>query len=679
MSSRAGAESRARRILRWLAPSLIATLAAAAIAGLIDAATYADGPTRIAVTAGFAVALAAPVLLALALAVRAAVATWRPRALIARLTDADGAAPRLAGWLLGGGLGLALVAVATHQTVIVLARATAWKPRTISVLFPLVMVAAVAIIAIATVPIAAGLGRALAALEAWRARRRGRPTLTPTVVLLGTALVLAAAAAAAWLIVVRPLIRTLALDGAGFVVVALAVLAAVHLSWGRLPRPGQAAVTATALVLALGLGASATWARLARPTLLLGLWGNDGFGALAIDVVVNIRKVRAAVPAAALRPTPRPGAPRRDIILLTIDTFRPDRLAAYGGPVSTPALAGLAARGTIFDLALAPSNVTRRSLPALATGVAATRVRGRVAGWALRLDPRHITIAERLRAGGYRTVGLFCCEGFWSATRPTGLEGGFGELVIEHDADALVAALAQRLAARPADDPPLFAWLHFIELHEWAGGDPDMRPEHRRLYDDALGRVDASVGRLAEAIAALPPERQPIVIVTGDHSEALGDHGQPFHSSDLYNSQVQVPLIIAGPGVAVRRVDEAVSLLDLAPTILALAGFEPLPHPWFDGRPLDDLVTGARAPDPAAGRAYAAMIVDRFMRTGRLALVVGRWKLIRTLGGKDELYDLGSDPRELADRAATSPAELRRMQGELEAQRARDRASPFWQ
>ena len=668
MSSRTGA---ARRIGRWLAPSCIAALAATATAGLIDGATHTDGALRIAIAAGFAVLVGAPVALILAVLVRVAGATWRPRALIARLTDENGAAPRLAGWLLGGGVGLALVAIAGNQAVIGLARATAWKPRTISVILPVVMVAAVAVIAVATVPIAVGLGRALALFE----RGRTRPRLTPTRVLIGTGAVLALGAIAAWWLAVRPLTRSLALDGAGFVGLTLVLLVAVHLAWSRLPRR---TVGVGAALLAVGLAATAAWARWERPTVLLGLWGNDGFGSFAIDVVVDIRKVRAAVPAAALRPTPRAGAPHRDVVLLTIDTFRPDRIAAYGGPVSTPALAGLASRGSVFDLALAPSNVTRRSLPALATGVAATRVRGRVTGWALRLDPRHITVAERLRAGGYDTLGMFCCDGFWSASRPTGLEGGFDDLVIAHDAEALIAALAERLAVRKPDSRPLYVWLHFIELHEWAGGDPDMSAEHRRLYDDALVRMDAHVAKLVAALATLPPARAPIVMVTGDHSEALGDHGQPFHSTDLYNAQVRVPLIVSGPGVAIRRVDEAVSLLDLAPTTLELAGFEPLGHPHFDGRSLADLLLGARVPEPGGGRAYAAMITDRHNPIRRHALVLGRWKLIRT-GSRDELYDLASDPREVFDRAAGSPVELARLRAALDEQLRRDRASPFWQ
>jgi choline-sulfatase len=250
--------------------------------------------------------------------------------------------------------------------------------------------------------------------------------------------------------------------------------------------------------------------------------------------------------------------------------------------------------------------------------------------------------------------------------------------VLSHDATALAGAARDLLSVRTPDSPPLFVWLHFIELHEWAGGDPDMRPEHRRLYDDALTKVDAAVVELTAAFAGLPPERQPIVIVTGDHSEALGDHGQPFHSSDLYNSQIRVPLIVSAPDLAPRRIGEAVSLVDLAPTILELAGFEPLRHPIFDGRSLVDLITGARTSDPGSGRAYAVMMADRFLRTGREALVVGTWKIIRT-GTRDELFDLSTDVREFTDRADNAPEQLRAMRAALDAQHQRNRASPFSQ
>ena len=190
--------------------------------------------------------------------------------------------------------------------------------------------------------------------------------------------------------------------------------------------------------------------------------------------------------------------------------------------------------------------------------------------------------------------------------------------------------------------------------------------------------MDATVGKLLDALATLPPERAPIVIVTGDHSEALGDHGAPFHSSDLYNSQIQVPLIIAGPGVAARRIPEAVSLLDIVPTVLELTGFEPPGHPTLDGRSLADLLTGARAPDVDRGRAFAAMIVDRFVRTGLRAIVLGRWKLIHHVDtNRGELYDLVSDPRELTDRATRDPGPLQRLRAALFEQAARDRASPF--
>ena len=292
------------------------------------------------------------------------------------------------------------------------------------------------------------------------------------------------------------------------------------------------------------------------------------------------------------------------------------------------------------------------------------------------MDPRHVTLAERLRAGGYATSGLFCCEGFWERRRRLGLDRGIDDLFIRHDGQELVAAYKERVAARRPDGPPTFTWIHFIELHEWAGGNPDLSPERRRIYDDLVAQVDRWVGELVKANESLPPDRHPIILITGDHSEAFGEHGQPFHSSDLYNSQIRVPLIVAGPSVPATRVHEPVSLVDLAPTILELAGFVAPAFPQMDGRSLADLLVGARHPDPEAGGAYAVTIEDRYVRDRRSALVRGRWKLIHQLG-RWELYDLRTDPNEMRDLARGDPARLTELQALMHARWERDRVTPF--
>jgi arylsulfatase A-like enzyme len=165
------------------------------------------------------------------------------------------------------------------------------------------------------------------------------------------------------------------------------------------------------------------------------------------------------------------------------------------------------------------------------------------------------------------------------------------------------------------------------------------------------------------------------VIVSSDHGEGLGEHGQPFHSTDLYNSQIRVPLVIAGPGIKPGRVPEPVSLTDLTPTVLELAGFVP-PIERMDGRSLADLATGRRAGDPNGGLAFAAMIRDRSNPGGVTAVVRGRWKLIDS-GSSLELYDLHSDPDERSNLIRTQPMvfdELRRL---LHHHVAQGERSPF--
>jgi len=356
---------------------------------------------------------------------------------------------------------------------------------------------------------------------------------------------------------------------------------------------------------------------------------------------------------------------------------RADHTPPYGGRADMPALAGLAARGAVFDRALAPSNVTRRSVPSIVTGLGPDRVRGRVVGWALRIDPRHVVLAERLRAAGYDTAGFMCCEGFWGKSFHTGLERGLAHLEIEPRGAALAQRARDWLAARerrPAA-APLFVWMHVLEPHNWTQNAGEARDgDGHAAYDRALAAADRIAGEVLGVFADRPGDRAPIVIVTADHGESLGDHGHPYHSTDLYDAQIRVPLVIAGPGIAARRVAEAVSLTAVVPTVLELAGF--IAPADVDADSFADLATGRRAGSAEAGVAFAAMIKDRSNPGGITAVNRGRWKLIDN-NDQLELYDTGADPGEhhnLLDQQPRIASELRQLLTTRAAAAAR---SPF--
>src|SRR5205085_4070893 len=132
--------------------------------------------------------------------------------------------------------------------------------------------------------------------------------------------------------------------------------------------------------------------------------------------------------------------------------------------------------------------------------------------------------------------------------------------------------------------------------HNWemGVGTPQLANEKSALYDRSLTVADSIVGDMLGALSDRRPENAPIVIITADHGEALGEHGQPNHSTDLYNSQIRVPLVAAGPGIRPNHIMEKVSLTDLVPTLVELAGFEPPKGPGIDGRSIADLMTGKR-------------------------------------------------------------------------------------
>lgn len=654
--------------MRWLAPSAAAASGGAVAAGIFEGIGV-DGALGVGATAGFVAIIVLPILLAISVVARGLWHAWRPHEL--GLVEEDGRAPRLAAWLGVLWIGGLLLMWSMMQGTWLLARTTAFKPLTLSFAEPaLALIIALGVFA---------LSRPLARLLTWLMRKiDARWKLTPMRIFISLAIKTIVIAYLIWRIVVKRRIGPIDLSLLHAPLIAFAGLVLVHALWSRVPRRIVGAAIGALAVAAIAISIVA-WR--AAPNLTLAIWGERPIAGLAIDSLFDLDRIRARVSLANFRPSAKPAAEHPDIILVTIDTVRADHTPPYGGTAEMPLLRDLAAKGAVFEWAFSPSNVTRRSIPSMVTGLAPNRVRGRVVGWALRVDPRHVLLAERMQAGGYDTAGFVCCYGFWGADFRTGLQRGLQHLYIEPNGMQLAKAARAWLTereAKPGPRRPLFLWMHILEPHNWQQGSsaPKTDEDWGRFYDRALTASDAMIVELLGGVAQRPPDQAPIVIVTADHGEGLGEHGHPYHSTDLYNSQIRVPLVIAGPGIKPSRIPETVSLTELTPTILELGGFE-VPHGnSIDGASFADLATGRRVGKPNTGVAFAAMIRDRSNPGGISAVVRGEWKLLDN-GDTPELYRLSDDPHETRNLVSLKPQIYEELRKLLEQYLDAGARSPF--
>jgi len=676
-------KGRLSRAARWLAPSIAAACAGALAAGSYDAIGAAETATGFLATAGYVAILATPVFLVLALVLRGLWAAWSPRALIETTIEPDtnGSAPRLAGWVAVVWLALLGFSWVGFQATWLLNAWTAFKPVVVAFGMAVFFVVTGVAVLVGSRPVARGIATIVRALDRrWRRDRPARSSLaTPAKIFAGAAITTIAIAVLVFLFArmrLGPIDYGLAIGP----VLGLGVLLVAHLVRGRLPRVARWTSGALAVAALVATLVIATLTTKHDPSLVLEIWGDRPLAGLAIDRVFDIDQVRADISLAQFRPGVQPEAAHPDIVLVTIDTVRADRTPPYQRKAEMPGLRALGERGVVFEYAFAPGNVTRRSIPAMAIGLHPNRVRGRVVGWALRVDPRHVMLAERMRAGGYDTAGFMCCEGFYGPEARTGLQRGLEHVEIDKNGLLLARKAHTWIAERDKrpDRRPLFMWVHLLEPHLWAQihGEPKTDEERKRSYDKTLGQADQILVELLGAFSHRKPEQAPIVIVTADHGEGLGDHGEPYHGTDLYNSQLRVPLVMAGPGIMPGRVTETVALVDLVPTIMDLAGFVPPTGPSIDGRSLEQLITGKRVQDFGGGVAFAAMIADRSNPGGLNAIVKGKYKLVSD-GVFYELFDIRADPDEQFNIHLRHPAVLNELKRLMSAHLRHGSVSPF--
>ena len=358
-----------------------------------------------------------------------------------------------------------------------------------------------------------------------------------------------------------------------------------------------------------------------------------------------------------------------NLLLVTVDTLRADRVGVSG---LTPTLDALRARGRSFSHAYAHAPVTLPSHASIMTGLAPPAHGVRDNG-SYRLAEARTTLAEILRTAGYRTgafIGAFVLDARF------GLAQGFDEYNDRFDevATSFAANFVQRRAPEvlrragdwivtvpdqvgtSAEPAPWFAWAHLFDPH-----DPYDAPERyvSEPYDNEVAFTDAALGRFFARLRQAGMLDNTLIIVTGDHGEGLGEHGEVTHTLFAYDTTLRVPLIIAGPGIVPAVRDVPVSHADLLPTVLDLIALDP--PAGLDGRSLR-MELPADTPVPLIY--FEALNANLTRNWAPLTgIVANRWKFIDL--PIPELYDLQANPDEMTNVFAQETAQASRMQADL--------------
>jgi choline-sulfatase len=366
------------------------------------------------------------------------------------------------------------------------------------------------------------------------------------------------------------------------------------------------------------------------------------------------------------------GAP---VVLISIDTLRADHLPLYGYQgVATPAIDALARDGVTFDSAFSSCPMTLPSHVTMLTGLLPPEhgVRDNV-GFAFDAK-REPTLPSLLHEKGYATGAAVSS---WVLRGETGLAAAFdtyddaidprpGAAFREYQRpDAQTEAAAERWIAQNGAKP-FFYFLHLYDPHAPYEPPEPFRTEYRdHPYDGEIAESDAVVGRFMEFLKQKGIYDRAIIILTSDHGEGLGDHGEEQHSILLYRELIRVPMVVKLPRGERKgtRVPAAVAVADITPTALALVGVDarPAPHSqsMFDAIPADRTVYS---------ESYYARI--HFGWSELRSLAGNRFHLMRAQSGS-ELYDQRADPAEKTNIVASErrqTASLASALGDLGAQ-----------
>jgi arylsulfatase A-like enzyme len=300
-----------------------------------------------------------------------------------------------------------------------------------------------------------------------------------------------------------------------------------------------------------------------------------------------------------------PSTDSLNVVLYLVDTLRADALGVYGAEWETPAYDAFANQGARFAVANSPASWTKPSIPSLMSGIYPTTHRVGAQTLADRLPEQVPLLQERFSQAGWASASFASSplgstlsgldRGFDTAMPPTrwGLERSLGQTPSDRE-------LQEDLFAWWGEqERPIFAYVHTLDVHQYyLKSTQDGGAVEDRSWPAYAQAVQDNDPRFAEFMAQLQAsghDQDTIVVLVSDHGESFWDHGLWSHGTGLAQSQIQIPMVIWAPKhIAPQVIDTPVSLIDVAPTLLDLAGLEPLPG--ADGHSLRGLMEDGAPP-----------------------------------------------------------------------------------
>jgi len=347
-----------------------------------------------------------------------------------------------------------------------------------------------------------------------------------------------------------------------------------------------------------------------------------------------------------------PAAGIRNVVLISIDTCRSDILSCYGfRHKTTPNIDAVAAEGTLFKNVYSPVPLTLPAHSSMLTGDIPPR-HGVHDNIDYKLAESNTTLAEILKEEGFTTGALISA---FVLDSQFGTDQGFdtyNDIFEEkHIADNLISERkgdeATRLAMDWLDehaDERFFYFLHYYDPHTpYEPPEPFASRFAASSYAGEIAFTDHCIGTVIKKLKSLGLYESTLIVITGDHGEMLGSHGESTHAYFIYQDAVKVPLIFRLPGSSKARViDEPVGIVDIVPTICKLLDIETnIP---FSGRDLSSFFSKRKNSLKAKDIYCESLTPTKYDASSLIGLIAGNWKYIQT--SRPELYNIMNDPRE---------------------------------